>query len=119
MHWDIEMKSRVHRNRSLFTVTFTDEDPLTGCFTEVSTNQGTSELIQLYPRLVASRAQVKTYLNYAKLEPYEGGCVFTGVTLVDTAGSMPALLTYRKTPNEALLKRPESFINFILKGYHF
>ena len=45
----------------------------------------------LYPDLSNKRVQIANYLNYVKLEPFEGGCVFTRVNMIDMGGRMPAL----------------------------
>lgn len=61
--------------------------------------------------------EVASYLNYVKLEPYEGGCVFTRVNFIDLGGGKLSL-TKRKGLDESKLAQPEALINFILNGYN-
>ena len=49
LHWDINSNSLVHRNRSLFTLTFAERDANDDSYTEVSTCRGAEGLAELYP----------------------------------------------------------------------
>ena len=46
---------------------------------------------ELYPALSGKRVQVTNYLNYVKLEPFEGGCVYTRVNMIDMGGRLPSI----------------------------
>lgn len=71
------MNSVLHRNRSLFTITYQDTAEVAtgsedeGTFREVTIAEDVDE--SCHP---AKRVKVATYLNYVKLEPFDGGCVF-------------------------------------------
>ena len=110
------MNSMMQRNRSLFTLTYQDSDS-DGVFTEVTTCRGTEGLAELYPNLTSKRVQIVKYLNYVKLEPFEGGCVFTRVHMIDMGGRMPSM-NKSKGATEARLAQPEALINFVLNGYN-
>ena len=60
-----------------------------GTFTEVSTCRGTESLATLYPNLTGKRVQIDNYLNYVKLEPFDGGCVYTRVNMMELGGRLP------------------------------
>ena len=60
-----------------------------GTFTEVSTCRGTESLATLYPNLTGKRVQIDNYLNYVKLEPFDGGCVYTRVKMMELGGRLP------------------------------
>lgn len=108
------------RDRGLFTVTYQDTEENTGSFVEITTSQDTANLEIQYKSLMTRRGKVKTYLNYVKLDPFEGGCVFTSVNMIDLGSSLVGARVGRAKNTElAQLKQTEDLINFILSGYNF
>ena len=86
------------------TFTISSEEPEdNSTFVEVSTCRGTEEsLATLYPNLTSKRVQIGNYLNYVKLEPYDGGCVYTRVNLIELGGRLP-IMNKGKSATEQML----------------
>jgi len=85
----------------------------------VTTSQDTAELELKFSKMMSRRAKVKTYLNYVRLDPFEGGSVLTCVNMIDMGGLLPARVSKSKQPELAQLQQTEDLINFILSGYNF